>query len=117
MSTSTSRVRSVQEKLTNTKKPAKMAKPQTVNTSKPQGAKDTIDSIFGELKEKQRIAELKKQMEEEKKQRIMEEKKSHKKIRRTEEGYRIYTLEELGLDKNKYGGNTPLCPFDCDCCH
>lgn len=34
--------------------------------------------------------------------------------RRTEEGYAIYDEEELGLAK--YGGNTPLCPFDCDCC-
>jgi hypothetical protein len=34
--------------------------------------------------------------------------------KRTEEGYRIYTEEELGL--NKKGGDTDLCPFDCDCC-
>ena len=40
-----------------------------------------------------------------------EEDKSRK---RTEEGYRIYTEEELGL--NKKGGDTDLCPFDCDCC-
>ena len=35
--------------------------------------------------------------------------------KRTEEGYRIYTEEELGL--NKKGGDTDLCPFDCDCCY
>ena len=40
-----------------------------------------------------------------------EEDKSRK---RTEEGYRIFTEEELGL--NKKGGDTDLCPFDCDCC-
>ncbi|EFJ51167.1 hypothetical protein VOLCADRAFT_103551 [Volvox carteri f. nagariensis] len=33
---------------------------------------------------------------------------------RTEEGYAIYTEEELGLGKK--GGDTDLCPFDCDCC-
>lgn len=33
----------------------------------------------------------------------------------TEDGYKIYTLEELGLDKAK-GGDTPDCPFDCSCC-
>ncbi|PWN29915.1 DUF1764-domain-containing protein [Jaminaea rosea] len=33
---------------------------------------------------------------------------------RTEEGYRIYSAEELGL--NNDGGGTPLCPFDCNCC-
>jgi hypothetical protein len=32
----------------------------------------------------------------------------------TEEGYPVYTEEELGL--NKAGGDTPDCPFDCNCC-
>mmetsp|Transcript_36883 Transcript_36883/g.82024 ORF Transcript_36883/g.82024 Transcript_36883/m.82024 type:complete len:168 (+) Transcript_36883:78-581(+) len=35
--------------------------------------------------------------------------------KKTEEGYAIYSEEELGL--NKRGGDTPLCPFDCDCCY
>lgn len=35
------------------------------------------------------------------------------KRRVTEEGYRIFEEDELGIDK---GGNTKLCPFDCDCC-
>jgi hypothetical protein len=34
----------------------------------------------------------------------------------TEEGFPIYTMEELNLDKNAYGGGTRLCPFDCNCC-
>ncbi|GIL89610.1 hypothetical protein Vretimale_1830 [Volvox reticuliferus] len=34
--------------------------------------------------------------------------------KRTDEGYAIYTEEELGLGKK--GGDTDLCPFDCDCC-
>lgn len=34
--------------------------------------------------------------------------------KRTEEGYNIYSEQELQL--NKTGGNTDLCPFDCDCC-
>lgn len=33
--------------------------------------------------------------------------------KRTEEGYRIFTVEELRLGE---GGDTPLCPFDCECC-
>ncbi|MFN9898440.1 MAG: DUF1764 domain-containing protein [bacterium] len=32
----------------------------------------------------------------------------------TEDGYKIYTMEELGLTDK--GGDTELCPFDCDCC-
>ncbi|PVF96477.1 DUF1764-domain-containing protein [Serendipita vermifera] len=35
--------------------------------------------------------------------------------KRTEEGYLVYTEEELGL--NKEGGDTSLCPFDCECCY
>lgn len=31
----------------------------------------------------------------------------------TEDGLPIYTEKELGLGK---GGDTELCPFDCDCC-
>lgn len=31
----------------------------------------------------------------------------------TEDGYKIYTMEELGLGK---GGDTEDCPFDCNCC-
>ncbi|KAH7343695.1 hypothetical protein B0J17DRAFT_643513 [Rhizoctonia solani] len=35
--------------------------------------------------------------------------------RRTEEGYAIYKEDELGI--NDEGGDTPLCPFDCECCY
>jgi hypothetical protein len=31
----------------------------------------------------------------------------------TEEGWRIYTPDELGIGK---GGDTAECPFDCKCC-
>ncbi|KAF7310738.1 hypothetical protein HMN09_00616800 [Mycena chlorophos] len=34
--------------------------------------------------------------------------------RKTEEGFAIYKEDELGI--NDEGGDTPLCPFDCDCC-
>ncbi|KAG6846004.1 hypothetical protein H0H87_011052 [Tephrocybe sp. NHM501043] len=32
----------------------------------------------------------------------------------TEEGWNIYKEDELGIRDE--GGDTPLCPFDCDCC-
>ncbi len=35
--------------------------------------------------------------------------------KRTEEGFAIYTEDELGLGR-KGGGDTDLCPFDCECC-
>ena len=31
----------------------------------------------------------------------------------TEEGWKVYTPEELNIGK---GGDTDLCPFDCNCC-
>jgi len=34
--------------------------------------------------------------------------------RKTEEGWSIYKEDELGIGDE--GGDTPLCPFDCDCC-
>ncbi|KAJ6574909.1 hypothetical protein B0H19DRAFT_618596 [Mycena capillaripes] len=34
--------------------------------------------------------------------------------RKTEEGWSIYKEDELGISND--GGDTPLCPFDCDCC-
>ncbi|KAF9240915.1 hypothetical protein BU15DRAFT_45434 [Melanogaster broomeanus] len=34
--------------------------------------------------------------------------------RKTEEGYSIYYEDELGISPR--GGDTPSCPFDCDCC-
>ena len=36
-----------------------------------------------------------------------------KAARFTEEGYRIYTTDELKIGK---GGDTEDCPFDCNCC-
>jgi hypothetical protein len=34
---------------------------------------------------------------------------------KTEDGYTVYSAEELGFNKKNAGG-TKLCPFDCDCC-
>lgn len=35
--------------------------------------------------------------------------------RKTNDGFTIYSAEELGFNKKEAGG-TSLCPFDCDCC-
>jgi len=34
--------------------------------------------------------------------------------KKTEEGYRVFKEDELGIDAT--AGDTPDCPFDCDCC-
>ena len=36
--------------------------------------------------------------------------------KKTEEGFQVYTEEELRLGDAK-AGETPDCPFDCDCCY
>lgn len=67
--------------------------PSPFPPSSPQGTKEKVtgskDDIFGEASGKAR--------------------------KRTEEGYRVYTEDELGFGR-KGGGDTDLCPFDCDCC-
>ncbi|XP_044464025.1 uncharacterized protein C6G9.01c-like isoform X2 [Mangifera indica] len=40
---------------------------------------------------------------------------SSRPMRKTEDGFTIYSEEELGIN-NSDAGNTPLCPFDCSCC-
>ncbi len=35
--------------------------------------------------------------------------------KKTEEGFNVYTEEELGMG-NPNAGNTDQCPFDCQCC-
>ncbi|KAG1773176.1 DUF1764-domain-containing protein [Suillus occidentalis] len=34
--------------------------------------------------------------------------------RKTDDGFNIYKEDELGI--SSAGGDTPLCPFDCECC-
>ncbi|KAG2159571.1 uncharacterized protein EDB93DRAFT_1110995 [Suillus bovinus] len=34
--------------------------------------------------------------------------------RKTDDGLNIYKEDELGISND--GGDTPLCPFDCECC-
>jgi hypothetical protein len=38
--------------------------------------------------------------------------------RKIVDGFTVYTEEELGLNKDRGGGDTPDCPFDCppECC-
>ncbi len=41
------------------------------------------------------------------------ESKKEKKARFTEDGLKIYSMDDLNMGK---GGNTSECPFDCQCC-
>jgi hypothetical protein len=36
--------------------------------------------------------------------------------KKTEEGFNVYTEDELGMGR-RGGGDTDACPFDCDCCY
>lgn len=95
--------------------------------------KDDIEDIFGKLKtNKEARMAAEKQSEEEKASLQMLLDRAAKRSannsvairqsnvkkdpnrRYTEDGFPIYTTEELGLSTK--GGDTPLCPFDCECC-
>eukprot|EP00878_Enallax_costatus_P005690 GHUV01005967.1.p1 GENE.GHUV01005967.1~~GHUV01005967.1.p1 ORF type:complete len:158 (+),score=39.64 GHUV01005967.1:99-572(+) len=104
-------------------------------------AKDEIDAIFGSKKKKEIVEqheepgdeqEVNRELQDIAKQVAAEKAKVKKpKVegskddifgeqtgaarKRTAEGYAIYGEDELGLGKK--GGDTPLCPFDCDCCY
>ena len=91
---------------------------------------DDIESIFSELPKKDESGKTGKEESKESESVILKDKldrastsifkqdipeSSTRKF--TEEGFPIYTMDELGLNTNPLAGTTPLCPFDCDCCH
>lgn len=92
---------------------------------------DNIDDIFGQLKTKKEAAAAEKRDQEEQEALLMliqrasdksennsvalrSQSKKDPKRRYTEDGLPIYTTEELGLSEK--GGDSDLCPFDCQCC-
>ncbi|WCJ40332.1 hypothetical protein M5689_021255 [Euphorbia peplus] len=98
----------------------------TKPSSTPKKASKEIDDIFAGKKRKK----PEKETEEESKKSKSVKKKNTKKSKeseegrftdppsrsrkKTEDGFTVYTEEELGIKSN--GGGTKLCPFDCDCC-
>lgn len=90
--------------------------------------KDEIDEIFTKTKEKVKTEEKKEKPEKRTKRTATVkaaagsseldkrmDPKSATVTRKKVDGFAVYSLEELGLNPNS--GGTPLCPFDCDCCH
>jgi len=81
--------------------------------------RDEIDDIFSKRSEVRPRQTEKKTSKGNNKRKLDDEqdwtgKERKKQARYTNDGLKIYTLEELGINK---GRDTPLCPFDCDCCH
>ncbi|KAJ8900278.1 hypothetical protein K2173_024918 [Erythroxylum novogranatense] len=88
-----------------------------------------IDAIFSGKKRKnpdqqpnRSVAEDPKSLKKKQKQKKSREEKEGnfadppaKSRRKTDDGFTVYTEEELGIHNGNTGG-TPLCPFDCDCC-
>eukprot|EP01016_Furgasonia_blochmanni_P042990 TRINITY_DN5775_c0_g1_i4.p1 TRINITY_DN5775_c0_g1~~TRINITY_DN5775_c0_g1_i4.p1 ORF type:complete len:168 (+),score=19.24 TRINITY_DN5775_c0_g1_i4:447-950(+) len=74
-----------------------------------------IDEIFSKLKSKPKAMDKGRSNQESKRKKFKFNNRDSKGDSRkfTEEGYKIYSLEELNIGK---GGGTSLCPFDCDCC-
>ncbi|XP_011009707.1 PREDICTED: uncharacterized protein C6G9.01c [Populus euphratica] len=79
---------------------------------KPEQIKADKANVNGEEKPKSMKKKKKKSKEDEERRFTDPPSKSRMK---TEDGFSIYTEEELGFN-NSSGGGTPLCPFDCDCC-
>lgn len=48
------------------------------------------------------------------KKKKIKKKNDKKKGKKEIDGLKVYTTEELNLGK---GGDTPDCPFDCECCY
>jgi hypothetical protein len=69
-----------------------------------------IDRIFGEVKsiKKEKAARAAKEQE--------LKAKLPARRRLTDDGLPVFTEEELKMNDPR-AGTTPLCPFDCDCCH
>lgn len=84
-----------------------------IKAKKEKGKGTEIDAIFKgtkKIKKEKKTNEISKKRKEVKKE--MREETKERKV--TEDGFKIYTEEELKL--NGKGGGTDLCPFDCDCC-
>ncbi|CAG7898247.1 unnamed protein product [Brassica rapa] len=108
--------------------PQEGVKPATVQTKKTGKIGKEIDDIFGGRKKKKMKVEVETSEKEEatvKKARVAKRKRSEVEgfnsnqktgpRKRTEDGLLVFTEDELGINKAN-AGNTPLCPFDCQCC-
>ncbi|KAL2328670.1 hypothetical protein Fmac_022097 [Flemingia macrophylla] len=103
-------------------------------TCTPQKASNEIDEIFVGKKRKKsetektgKLGEVTKKMDKTKKKKKSVKRKADgaddgefadppsRPRNKTEDGFSVYTEEELGIN-NADAGNTPLCPFDCTCC-
>ncbi|KAG2318641.1 hypothetical protein Bca52824_011854 [Brassica carinata] len=113
------------------KKPSSQVgvKPAAVQQIKPGKIGKEIDDIFGGRKKKKKL-EVETSDEKEtpvKKADMAKRKRKRSEIegfnsnpktgprKRTEDGLLVFTEDELGINKAN-AGNTPLCPFDCQCC-
>ena len=81
---------------------------------KPEQIKADKANVNGEEKPKSKKKKKKKKKSKEDEERRFTDPPS-KSRKKTEDGFSIYTEDELGFN-NSSGGGTPLCPFDCDCC-
>ncbi|KAJ0247289.1 hypothetical protein HA466_0167210 [Hirschfeldia incana] len=115
------------------KKPSSQAevKPATVKQTKPGKIGKEIDDIFGGRKKKKEVeveTSEKKESPVKKADMVAKRKRKRSEVdgfnnssskkgprKRTEDGLLVFTEDELGINKAN-AGNTPLCPFDCQCC-
>ncbi|KAH9610240.1 hypothetical protein KSS87_022822 [Heliosperma pusillum] len=112
----------------------KRKKPETEKSGEPSNCpkkatpkkSDEIDEIFAALKRRKteqakadKSGDTKDKLKIKKKSKLANESGTSNTNpnprRRTNDGFVIYSADELGINK-KDAGQTPLCPFDCSCC-
>jgi hypothetical protein len=102
---------------------------QTESNNKKSAKTESVeDDVIANIFKKGKLVNQKKQSSSKEKQQVAKSKQNEKadkedddfaqmrgpqKRKKTTEGFHIYTVEELNIGK---GGNTDLCPFDCNCC-
>ncbi|CAK63756.1 unnamed protein product (macronuclear) [Paramecium tetraurelia] len=94
-------------------KPIKKQNKQRVNNP------DQVQNEQGNQEQKQKKSEKSKKTQNPQAaknpqaKRFQNSKQEQSKTKYTEEGYKVYSTDDLKIGK---GGNTNLCPFDCECC-
>ena len=95
---------------------------QNTNLDVSSGGGGGIDDIFGALQTNKEAREKKRKVEAkraERRARVEAEERVKLQPRRdADSGFNVYTEQQLSIlnGSSKNGGNTELCPFDCNCC-
>ena len=104
------------KKTLTTNKPADKSEKKKTGSGK-KDIKNDLDALFKKNKSSKKIKKEAKPAKvaekPAKKEKVSMDAPKSKGNKYTKEGYKIYTADELKIGQ---GGDTPDCPFDCECC-